>query len=146
MIQFATRASLAPILALLSASCAPAASTEDTGTSQPTLTLCPAGARDNCVHDGDTFWLNGEKIRVLDIDTPELNGKCASERMLAGRARDRLLELLNAGHFDLVAQGRDKDRNGRLLRKVTRDGQSLGDQLVSEDLARTWSGRREPWC
>jgi endonuclease YncB( thermonuclease family) len=27
-----------------------------------------------------------------------------------------------------------------------RDGRSLGDQLVSEGLARTWSGRREPWC
>jgi endonuclease YncB( thermonuclease family) len=111
-----------------------------------TLTLCPASARDNCVHDGDTFWFNGEKIRILDIDTPELNGQCVEERLLALRSRDRTLELLNAGPFDLVADARDHDSNGRLLRKVQRNGQSLGDQLVAEGLARNWSGEREPWC
>jgi endonuclease YncB( thermonuclease family) len=29
---------------------------------------------------------------------------------------------------------------------LVRDGRSLGDILVSEGLARTWSGRRQPWC
>ncbi|MBP2562403.1 endonuclease YncB(thermonuclease family) [Neorhizobium galegae] len=42
--------------------------------------------------------------------------------------------------------GRDKDRYGRTLRSLTRHGHSLGDILVSEGLARTWAGRREPWC
>ena len=31
-------------------------------------------------------------------------------------------------------------------RVVTRDGRSLGDRLVAEGLARTWTGRRQPWC
>ncbi len=111
------------------------------------LILCPAGPRDNCVHDGDSFWLGGERIRIADIDTPELNGECEAERQLAIRARDRLLVLLNAGSFELRSiPGRDRDRYGRLLRIVIRDGQSLGDQLVAEGLARTWTGRREPWC
>jgi endonuclease YncB( thermonuclease family) len=58
-----------------------------------------------------------------------------------------MLELLNAGPFELQAfEDRDADRYGRLLRVVVRDGKSLGDQLVSEGLARTWTGRREPWC
>ena len=34
--------------------------------------------------------------------------------------------------------GRDEDRYGRKLRVVVRNGRSLGDQLVSEGLARTW--------
>jgi endonuclease YncB( thermonuclease family) len=110
------------------------------------LTICAPGPRDNCVHDGDTWWQGGQKYRVTDIDTPELNGKCAAERALAIRARDRFRQLLNAGPYELVRSGRDKDRNGRLLRIVTRNGRSLGDQLVREGLARTWSGRREPWC
>jgi endonuclease YncB( thermonuclease family) len=42
--------------------------------------------------------------------------------------------------------GRDEDRYGRKLRIVTRGGRSLGDVLVAEGLARTWTGRREPWC
>ena len=55
------------------------------------LAVCARGPRDHCVHDGDTVWLDGEKIRIADIDTPELNGECASERKLALRARNRLV-------------------------------------------------------
>ncbi|KHL24122.1 hypothetical protein PK98_15680 [Croceibacterium mercuriale] len=104
--------------------------------------------RHTCVVDGDTFWLNGEKYRIADIDTPEISRPdCARERQLGHQAKERMLELLNAGPFELQAfEDRDADRYGRLLRVVVRDGKSLGDQLVSEGLARTWTGRREPWC
>lgn len=111
------------------------------------LTLCPAGVPDNCVHDGDSLWLDGQRVRIADIDTPELDGQCAAERQLAIRARDRLLVLLNAGPFELQRiPGRDRDQYGRQLRVVLRGGRSIGDQLVAEGLARTWTGRREPWC
>ena len=53
----------------------------------------------------------------------------------------------NAGPFELhPISGRDEDRYGRKLRIITRGGRSLGDVLVAEGLARTWTGRREPWC
>ena len=42
--------------------------------------------------------------------------------------------------------GRDKDKYGRKQRVFMRDRRSLGDILVSEGLARTWTGRRLPWC
>ena len=98
--------------------------------------------------DGDTFWVGREKIRVADIDTPEVQGQCDHERDLAAKATDRMEELLRKGPFQLhpLPNGRDEDRYGRKLRIVTRGGRSLGDQLVAEGLARTWSGRREPWC
>jgi endonuclease YncB( thermonuclease family) len=97
--------------------------------------------------DGDTFWYGDEKIRIADIDTPEVRGRCAYESRLAARATDRMSELLQAGPFELrTISGRDVDRYGRKLRVVTRGGRSLGDQLVAEGLARTWTGRREPWC
>ena len=108
------------------------------------LAVCAPGPRDNCVHDGDTAWIEGEKIRIADIDTPELNGKCEYERRLALRARNRLVELLNSGKFEIVRTGRD--RYGRTIATLHRSGRSIGDQLVSEGLARKWSGRREPWC
>ena len=38
------------------------------------------------------------------------------------------------------------DRYGRLLRTVTRRGQSLGATLVREGLAEEWQGRRGSWC
>jgi len=97
--------------------------------------------------DGDTFEYRGVRVRVADIDTPEMNGDCAEERALARRAMRRMADLIDDGPFALrPLWNRDADQYGRSLRIVTRDGRSLGDQLVAEGLARTWSGRREPWC
>jgi micrococcal nuclease len=100
------------------------------------------------VIDGDTFDYRGIRVRVADIDTPEVRGQCDHEIRLAARATQRMRTLLAAGPFELhpLSNGRDEDRYGRKLRIVTRDGRSLGDQLVAEGLARTWSGRRERWC
>jgi len=100
------------------------------------------------VIDGDTFDHNGARIRIADIDTPERNGRCPHETALAARATRRMSALLAAGPFELhpTPDGRDEDRYGRKLRIVTRGGRSLGDMLVAEGLARTWTGRREPWC
>ena len=98
--------------------------------------------------DGDTFDYDGIRIRIADIDTPEVHGRCPYETALAARATQRMRALLAAGPFELHApgNGRDEDRYGRKLRIVTRGGRSLGDVLVAEGLARTWTGRREPWC
>ncbi|MBA3677404.1 MAG: thermonuclease family protein [Sphingosinicella sp.] len=99
------------------------------------------------ITDGDTFRYHGQKIRIADIDTPEVDGRCEYESTLAAKATDRMETLLHAGPFEMLPNsGRDEDVYGRKLRIVTRGGQSLGDQLVAEGLARTWSGRREPWC
>lgn len=128
--------------------------------SAPTMTLaapnmaatvfekCTGGHRIACVIDGDTLWIDGAKVRVADIDAPEISEpKCASELALGDRATERLIELVNQGPFEIRAwPGRDTDRYGRALRVLVRDGHSLGDILVSEGLARTWTGRREPWC
>lgn len=117
------------------------------GSTSPRFDLCGITRR-TCVVDGDTFWLEGEKIRIADIDTPEISEpKCDAEYQLGMKATYRLRDLLNEGAFEVRPIGsRDEDRFGRKLRIVVRAGQSLGDQLVSEGLARTWTGRREPWC
>ncbi|WP_187970875.1 thermonuclease family protein [Aquibium microcysteis] len=108
---------------------------------------CGGSARVDCVVDGDTIWLGGSKIRIADINTPELSSsQCAAERRLAERAAARLQALLEEGPFELRAQGRDEDRYGRKLRTLVRDGRSLGDTLVAEGLAHPWTGRRRSWC
>lgn len=111
------------------------------------FSICGGGARVNCVVDGDTFWYAGEKIRVADINTPEVSEPaCAREAALGRAATARLQGLLNAGAFTLEASGRDRDRYRRLLRVVTRGGESLGEVLVREGLAEEWRGRRGSWC
>jgi endonuclease YncB( thermonuclease family) len=111
------------------------------------FTYCGGASMVNCVVDGDTFRLGSDKIRIADIDTPELHpARCPYEQALGEAAKQRLMELLNAGPFDLKAIDRDTDRYGRKLRVVMRDGKSLGNVLVTEGLARTWEGRRRGWC
>ena len=109
--------------------------------------LCHSGGGMNCVVDGDTFWLAGEKYRIADIDTPETHPpRCEIEAQLGGRATERLQALLNEGPFSLESGDRETDRYGRNLRIVSRDGQSIGAILVAEGLARPWEGSRRPWC
>ena len=112
-----------------------------------TFALCAEGPRTTCVVDGDTFWLNGEKVRLADINAPETHSAgCAAERELGHRATRRLIVLLNSGPFNLEIEGRPTDRYGRTLRVAKRGGRSLGQQLVSEGLAEPWRGRRSDWC
>lgn len=109
--------------------------------------LCHSGGGTDCVVDGDTFWFRGEKYRIADIDTPETHGpRCAAEGERGAQATRRLQALMNAGPFSLESGDRDADRYGRVLRVVTREGQSIGAMLVAEGLARNWDGSRRPWC
>ncbi|MFZ1743471.1 MAG: thermonuclease family protein [Pontixanthobacter sp.] len=108
---------------------------------------CGSGKRVTCIVDGDTFWLNGTKIRIADINTPEVShAACSAERDLGHKATSRMRDLLNSAPFTVERGGRDEDRYGRKLRIISRDGVSLGSLLVDEGLAEPWTGRRRNWC
>jgi endonuclease YncB( thermonuclease family) len=119
---------------------------------QPSATFagfgfCHTGGGTNCVVDGDTIRLAGEKIRVADIDAPETHDpRCAAEQQLGNQATRRLQQLLNGGSVSLQATDRDEDRYGRKLRIVLVDGRSVGEMLVGEGLARSYGNGRRPWC
>ena len=110
--------------------------------------LCAGASRPNCVVDGDTIRYGGVKIRLADIDAPEVfSPKCASEAARGKRATQRLLELMNARAVPAGrAAARDEDRYGRKLWTIERAGRSLGATLVAEGLARPWDGARRSWC
>ena len=110
--------------------------------------LCHTRLQQNCVIDGDTIRYGGIKIRLADIDAPEISSpQCSAEAVAGHRAKDRLLELINAGPVQLVhGGGPDADKYGRKLRVIERNGRSLGDILVAEGLARRWNGVRRSWC
>ncbi|WP_373487998.1 thermonuclease family protein, partial [Blastomonas sp.] len=109
--------------------------------------LCSQWGRVACVVDGDTFWLKGEKIRIADIDTPEISSpRCPGELERGRRATERMLDLLNAAPFALEPVDRSHDRYGRALFRVTRAGESLGDVLIDEGLAVRFGGGKPDWC
>jgi endonuclease YncB( thermonuclease family) len=122
-----------------------AASVTDTETAA--FGICKSGGGTNCVVDGDTIWYRGSKIRIADIDTPETHQpRCAAEAERGAAATRRLHQLVNVGPSTLQNIDRDEDRYGRKLRILTRGGESLGDVLVDEGLARYYEGGRRSWC
>lgn len=102
------------------------------------------------VVDGDTFRLGGDTIRIENIDAPETHqAKCDAERRLGDLATERLAQLLASGDLQLSRnpeEPRDEDRYGRKLRRVAVGGIDVGATLVSEGLARRWTGKRRGWC
>ncbi|WCK80064.1 thermonuclease family protein [Agrobacterium fabrum] len=141
---FTAIASLSPLAIGILAS---VASAQPSSSASETFSMCNGGHRITCVVDGDTFWFRGEKIRIADIDTPELSPPgCQRERELGLAAKQRLLEILNSGPLSFKTTARDEDRFGRKLRIVYRERRSVGDILVAEGLARRWEGSRRSWC
>lgn len=100
------------------------------------------------VWDGDSIRLGmgqqPEAVRIFNIDAPEMEGRCIHETDLARQAKIRLAEILQGRRVEILRQG--TDRYGRTLAAIRVEGRDVGDILVDEGLARTWAGRREPWC
>ena len=111
------------------------------------FSYCKWGGGTNCVVDGDTFYIGGEKVRIAEIDAPETHDyRCASELALGDRATEKLQALLNSGAVTMTSIDRDRDVYGRLLRNVSVNGQDVGDALISAGVARAYAGGRRPWC
>ena len=77
------------------------------------------------VVDGDTVDLdNGERVRLVGIDTPEL-GDCGAD-IAAATVTDMVLGKA----ITLAASDEDRDNYGRLLRYVDVDGVDVGGTLL----------------
>ena len=77
------------------------------------------------VIDGDTFIINtGERVRIIGIDTPEINEEHYAE------AKAALEAMLLDKEVTLIKDVSERDRYGRLLRYVEVDGLDVGYTLV----------------
>ena len=86
-------------------------------------------------------------IRVAGVDTPEIKGKCAAEKKLAIKARDRVRGLLeSAKTIDLLNVERGK--YFRLVARVEIDGTDLSQLLLKEGYAVEYDGGKKTknWC
>lgn len=110
------------------------------------FTTAAVAAPDIRVVDGDTIHVEGEKIRLLGLDTPEKGhqAECLAERMLSRLATERLTELLADG---IIIERDGVDRYGRTLAVVKDgDGRDVAEVLVSEGYGKVWEGRQVDWC
>lgn len=99
------------------------------------------------VIDGDTIIRDSIHYRLLGFDTPEIKGKCQTEREKAWKAKERLETLIQqAKAIDLVSAKR-QDIYGRTLAYLFINGKDVGKTLIEENLARKYhGGKRKGWC
>ena len=98
------------------------------------------------VHDGDTITVRvsgrKEKVRLLGIDTPEMNDERPEYREAAVAARDYANSILHGSTVTLRTDPMQSDRDayGRLLRYVILfDGTDFNETLVRRGYARVYN-------
>lgn len=96
--------------------------------------------------DDFPFFWEDVKIRVRGIDTPEIRGKCQSEKKKAIAAKQLVKELLEQAE-SLEMANVSKGKYFRLVADIIVDGESLGERLLAEGLAVPYDGGTKPnWC
>ena len=104
------------------------------------------------VIDGDTFMVNLPcdidvickhiPVRLAHIDTPEIKGKCDSEKQLAQQAKTIAEGMLKTGETLVIANAK-RDNYFRLLVEVPK----LEWALLEAGVARRYEGKKKVgWC
>lgn len=108
--------------------------------------------------DGDTFVgrvklsdkteVMSVKVRLRNVDTPELNGKCESEIKMARYAKQRLGELIPENTVVEIKNIKNDKYAGRIDANVFDSAnRDVGDVLTKEKVGRPYSGgKRTGWC
>ena len=115
-------------------------------------------ARVKYIIDGDTFvadillkneiQVKSVSVRLRNVDTPEIHGKCDLEIKRAYEAKQRLAELVPVGSIIEITNIKNDKYAGRIDANVfDKNGDDVGLVLIKEKYGRAYSGgKREPWC
>ena len=108
--------------------------------------------------DGDTFVgdvlladkteVMSVKVRLRNVDTPELHGDCESEIKRANYAKQRLGELIPVGSTVEIKNIKNDKYAGRIDANVYDSAnRDVGQVLVKEKVGRAYNGgKRKTWC
>ena len=103
-------------------------------------------------YDGDTCYVmidgNKAKIRLLELDTPEISKpKCEAELELGLEARDYLNNLIANASSVEIKTDYEKDYFGRTLAHLIIDGEDASAKIRSNNLGVTYEkGNKKDWC
>jgi micrococcal nuclease len=99
----------------------------------------------NCVVDGGTVYVAGERVTIAGMDAPRIAGAaCPAESDRGIEAAVRLVALLNSGKVSVG--GAFRDQTGREVRRVGVSGQDIARTMIDEGVAREPGSKPTNWC
>jgi len=104
------------------------------------LTFNQVKSQELKIVDGDTIYLNGEKIRFSGIDTPELKQTCikdGTKNTCGITAKQMLINKIGNNIVECISEG--KDQYKRTLAECFVNNESLSSYLVRSGYAFAYS-------
>lgn len=112
---------------------------------RPAFGQCYNTSGGNCVLDGDTIYLGGQKVELAGFDAPEVRGaECPAEAERGVDAAVRLLALLNKGPVTVARMERDSD--GLVRPRIEVGGRDVATAMINAGVGREIEGGRRNWC
>lgn len=106
---------------------------------------CYNSGVDECVLDGDTIYVGGQRVDVAGIVAPAIQGaKCSDERTRGIESALKLADLLNSGKVTLGDTVRDSD--GTLRRRVAVDGKDVAAAMIDAGVTQDRGSGQPDWC
>lgn len=98
--------------------------------------------------DGDTLVISTERIRVANLDAPELtaHARCLTEAQRGYAAKGHAISLVSAASMITVYKRQGRDKYGRVRAHVLIDDQDFGELMMKDGFARPWRGKGSNWC
>ncbi len=114
-----------------------------------TIIASPASAGDRPLRviDGDTFRAGRERLRIENLDAPDIgsHAKCTLEAQRGARSAAYAQKLVARGPITIRSIGR-RDRYGRELVHAYVGKRDFAELMIAAGHGRPWRGRSSNWC
>lgn len=98
----------------------------------------------NCVLNGETIYVAGNRIDIAGMDAPRIDGaSCDAERSQGMEAATQLADILNSGRVSIGAPF--TETTGQVVRKVEVKDNDIAKKMIGEGLAHV-AGSKLGWC
>jgi micrococcal nuclease len=100
------------------------------------------------VIDGDTLAFGHERVRIANLDAPEIgrNARCKLEQRRGEAARAFARALIRDSETVEIVDWQGVDRFGRIVASVLVDNRDFAETMIDAGHARVWRGRSSNWC
>lgn len=102
------------------------------------LQAAPLQMRVQSIHDGDTLTGVGiedgqkYKVRLMGVDTPEVDFNTKSQGEAAFKARDFLIQLVPLNSVVTISEDSQKDKHGRILGLIVSNGVDVNKEMLRQ--------------